>query len=328
MDWTPTEMQTAIKGLAAQILQDDPTNWDALVDADLLGVEDLLDQVTLLIEVGKTGARVPVLETLMLAWPLSRDGAEGVLTGALLEEGSRDLARPTTQVSDGRLHGSKVCVPAVDRASRLVLTAGDGIYVVDRTEITVEPQVGTNDDPLGRVVLDGCPGERLAGLDLVPAWRQRVDLGIAAVQYGLAKTAVRLTAAYVRERKQFGRAIGTFQAVSQRAADAWIDLQALEVVLLQAAWRVQEGLEAERQVRIARWWAAEATHRIVAAAQHLHGGFGFDRDYPLHRYFLTAKQLEFVLGGANAQLHALGELVARDGGIGAAPVAQQVGGQA
>jgi alkylation response protein AidB-like acyl-CoA dehydrogenase len=188
--------------------------------------------------------------------------------------------------------------------------------------------VGTNDDPLGRVVLDGCPGERLAGLDLVPAWRQRVDLGIAAVQYGLAKTAVRLTAAYVRERKQFGRAIGTFQAVSQRAADAWIDLQALEVVLLQAAWRVQEGLEAERQVRIARWWAAEATHRIVAAAQHLHGGFGFDRDYPLHRYFLTAKQLEFVLGGANAQLHALGELVARDGGIGAAPVAQQVGGQA
>ena len=56
--------------------------------------------------------------------------------------------------------------------------------------------------------------------------------------------------------------------------------------------------------------AAEGSHRVLAAAQHLHGGMGFDKDYALHRYFLTAKAWEFVGGGASAQLQRLGDLLA------------------
>ena len=70
-----------------------------------------------------------------------------------------------------------------------------------------------------------------------------------------------------------------------------------------------EGRPHAQALAVAKFWAADAGARIVAAAQHVHGGMGFDRDYPLHRYFLTSKHLEFTLGGAESQLAALGDLV-------------------
>ena len=141
-------------------------------------------------------------------------------------------------------------------------------------------------------------------------WLARVDVGLCALLLGLSKQALRMTARYVAERQQFGKPIGTFQAVGQRAADAWIDTQAMEVTLWSAACQVSEGQDAERALRIARYTASEGSHRVVAAAQHLHGGMGYDLDYPLARYFLTAKQWEHVLGGSGAQLEALGAWLA------------------
>lgn len=325
MDWNPTEMQEAIAELAGQILRDDPASWDALVEAELLGVEDWLDACALLVEVGASGAHVPALETLALGWPLRSAGGErpegAVLTAALVEDDSRDPARPTTVARDGRLTGRKVAVPAIDRAHRVVLTAregeGVGVYAVDPRAAHVAPQVGTNHDALGILTLEDTPADRLGGAELLDPWMARVHTGVAALQLGLTRRAIALTASYVRERQQFGRAIGTFQAVSQRLADAWIDRQVMEVTLWQAAWRVQEGLPCAREVLVARVQAAEGSHRALAAAQHLHGGFGFDRDYPLHRYFLTSKLWEFILGGASAQLEALGDHVAAHGGLGA-----------
>jgi alkylation response protein AidB-like acyl-CoA dehydrogenase len=80
--------------------------------------------------------------------------------------------------------------------------------------------------------------------------------------------------------------------------------------MLQAAWRLSVDLPASREVAIAKYWAAVGGQRVVHAAQHLHGGMGVDRDYPLHRYFLRAKQLELFLGGATRQLQLLGRRMA------------------
>jgi alkylation response protein AidB-like acyl-CoA dehydrogenase len=74
---------------------------------------------------------------------------------------------------------------------------------------------------------------------------------------------------------------------------------------------LQAGLPAAREVAAAKYWAAEAGHRVVYAAQHLHGGIGFDLDYPLHRYYLWSKQIELTLGSAPIQLEALGAELAR-----------------
>jgi alkylation response protein AidB-like acyl-CoA dehydrogenase len=104
--------------------------------------------------------------------------------------------------------------------------------------------------------------------------------------------------------------IGTFQAVQQRAGDGYIDLAAIRSTFWQAAWRTANGETASREIAIAAFWAADGGHRIVSAAQHIHGGMGFDRDYPLHRNYLQFKQCEFALGGASALLAELGDLIA------------------
>ncbi|MCB9683216.1 MAG: acyl-CoA dehydrogenase [Alphaproteobacteria bacterium] len=312
MDWNPTELQAAVRELATQVLTEAPDAWAGLVDAELLTVDGVLEQTELLVCAGLAGAPVPVFETVALGGPLRAAGfgeAGDVLTGAVVEDGRTDLRRARTRY-DGGLHGTKVCVPALDRATWVAVAADDGVYAVRVSDARWQPQHGTNDDVLGVLTLDGTPAERLGGTELLEAWRVGIHLGVSALHLGLARGALGMTAAYVRERKQFGRPIGTFQAVSQRIADAWIDVSAMEVTLWQAAWRVSEGLPCERELLIARYHAAEGSHRVLAAAQHLHGGFGFDRDYPLHRYFLTSKLWEFLLGGASSRLEELGDHLA------------------
>ena len=127
---------------------------------------------------------------------------------------------------------------------------------------------------------------------------------------GAAATALDLTSTYVKERKQFGRAIGTFQAVSQRAADTYINKEAIKLTSWQAAWRLDTGRPAATQVATAKYWAAQGGQDVVLAAHHLHGGVGVDRDYPLYRYFLLAKQMELDLGSETPTLMHLGALIA------------------
>ena len=102
------------------------------------------------------------------------------------------------------------------------------------------------------------------------------------------------------------------KAVGQRAADAYIDTEAVRLTAWQAAWRLHEGLPATEQVAIAKFWAADGGQRVVHAAQHLHGGMGVDRDYPLHRYYLWAKWLQLALGGASQHLLKLGQILANE----------------
>jgi alkylation response protein AidB-like acyl-CoA dehydrogenase len=141
---------------------------------------------------------------------------------------------------------------------------------------------------------------------------ERATVACCAVVAGVCEEALRLTAEYTKTREQFGRPIASFQAVGQRAADAYIDTEAVRITALQAAWRLASGLPAAEEVAVAKFWAADAGQRVVHAAQHLHGGMGVDRDYPLHRYFLWAKQLELTLGGATEQLRHLGALLASE----------------
>jgi alkylation response protein AidB-like acyl-CoA dehydrogenase len=121
-----------------------------------------------------------------------------------------------------------------------------------------------------------------------------------------------MTASYTSARQQFERPIATFQAVSQRAADAFVDVESIRVATWQAAWRLATGVPADEAVMIAKFFAAEAGHRVVYAAQHLHGGMGFDVEYPLYRYYLLSKQIELTLGCASAHIAGLGRALAAE----------------
>jgi alkylation response protein AidB-like acyl-CoA dehydrogenase len=121
---------------------------------------------------------------------------------------------------------------------------------------------------------------------------------------------MRMAAAYTSEREQFGRPIGSFQAVQQRMADAFIDVEAIRWTTWHAVWLVGEGRSARREASIAKFWAAEAGMRVAATAQQVHGGIGIDISYPLFRYFLWAKHNELALGSASAHLAVLGNAYA------------------
>jgi 3-oxocholest-4-en-26-oyl-CoA dehydrogenase beta subunit len=139
---------------------------------------------------------------------------------------------------------------------------------------------------------------------------------VCAVQAGVLERALELTAEYARSREQFGRPIGSFQAVAQRLADAYIDVEAVGLTMWQAAWLLAAGRpgdpEVDAAVASAKFWAADAGHRVAHTAVHVHGGMGIDTSYPLHRYFAAAKRAEFTLGGATAQLRRLGDVLGRE----------------
>ncbi|WP_010540288.1 acyl-CoA dehydrogenase family protein [Dietzia alimentaria] len=154
------------------------------------------------------------------------------------------------------------------------------------------------------------------------ALRRRVHL--AAYQWGVLEAALERTAAYASTRHQFGRPIGSFQAVAARLADGLIDVDAVRLSTLRAAYELDAcsaqhagtatvTAAARSAVASAHFWACDAGHRVAHSAVHIHGGVGLDRSEPLHRYFLAAKASEFRLGGATRQLIDLGDVLATDG---------------
>jgi alkylation response protein AidB-like acyl-CoA dehydrogenase len=304
----------------------------------------ILEVCLVLEEAGRHLAPVPLLPTLVLGglpiaefgsaeqrarWLPTAASGEAVLTAALHETGSADPTRPRTRarrVADAwRLDGVKECVPAAHRAACILVPArtdgGVGVFLLDprAAGVKLERQETTNREPQGRLLLSDAPagdllGDVARGGSILEWIVERAQVALAALQLGVAEEALRRTAEYISNRKQFGRPIASFQGVALRAADGWIDLEAMRATLTQAAWRLSQGLPAAREVPTARWWACRGGQRIANTAQHLHGGIGADVDYPIHRYFLWAKQIEMTLGGGSEQLARLGALLARADG--------------
>ncbi|MGV0714220.1 acyl-CoA dehydrogenase family protein [Mycolicibacterium sp. XJ662] len=334
--------------LESDEVRHDAALWSEMASADLLGIAlpesvggtggGFLELGVLLSEVGYSVAPVPVYATLVLgADSLARHGdsdlqqrflpgvvnGSTVLTAALTEPGSSDPTTPrTTARADGggwRLTGIKELVPAAQLAAAIVVSAstddGAGLFVVETggDGVDVTSVETTNGEPFADVALNDACGWRLteyADTDIVGALYTRALVGLCAMQIGVAERALKLAAAYTSEREQFGRPIGSFQAVQQRLADAFIDTEAIRWTTWHAAWLIAEGRPAAREAAIAKFWAAEAGARVTASAQQVHGGMGIDVTYPLSRYFLWAKQIELALGSASQQLARLGSTYA------------------
>lgn len=224
------------------------------------------------------------------------------------------------------LNGVKTCVPLADRAARLLVPALlDGetptVFLLDPAAdgVTLDPQRSTTGRPEFQVTLRGV---RRTSADVVGGLRgagacvrmleQHHDLGVAALQLGILEQAMRLTARYTSERKQFGQPIATFQGVAMRAADAFIDVASLRTSLWFAAWRLANGEDASEDLDVALVWACEGGARVMWSAQHLHGGIGVDKDYPLPQYTTWAKANELAVGGSARRIARLG---ARLGGL-------------
>jgi len=303
----------------------------------------LLAQCCVLTELGRAVAPVPYLASIVLgASALARFGTPGqqqqaaaagrgeiILTAALAEEDGDDPRAPSVTaepVAGGwRLSGVKTTVFAASQAGLMLVPAATPpdvtVFCVDPAGdgVTVAPQRITG-GTAGRVVLDGAPvpagrvlGSPGTGREITGWLLSHATVALCAQQLGVVARALEMTAEYARNRVQFGKPIGGFQAVAQRLADGYIDVEAVRLTMWQAAWQLAAGQPSETAIATAKFWAADAGHRVAHTAVHVHGGVGIDLDYPLHRYFLAAKQNEFALGGATAQLRRIGAALASAG---------------
>lgn len=346
MDFSLTSDQNELRSLTRQILVDTCTTehlksvaatdsatdlalWRTLADAGLVGIGlpeavgggglGITEVAIVLEEIGRVAAPVPAFAVLALAAPslvgkpeLLRGVASGeVIVTAAIHEPVGDVYSPTTKVVDGRLSGTKVCVPHGLLASRFVVTASDGVYVVEADDpgVTVTRQDTTSGIPDALVEFAGAKASCVGGPAAVVELLDRGAAGACVMVAGACDAALRLTAEYAKSRHQFDKAIATFQAVSQRAGDAYIDTEAVRLTAWQAIWRLATGRPATEAVMSAKFWAAEGGWRVMHASHHLHGGVGVDRDYPLHRFFLMHKQLELQLGSTQPSLARLGRLL-------------------
>ncbi len=326
--------QQRLKGVAAHESGTDLVLWQALAAAGLVAIGlptaaggggyGWLETAIVLSEVGRVAAPVPGLAVMAMAAPALAavhgqhpELLAGVVTGeqvvtAAVHEPVGDPWAPATTVTDGYLSGTKVCVAHGLLASRFVVTATDGMYVVESAAagVGIERQDTTSGVPDAMITFENAPAVRIGGITEMYALLQRAQSAACVMVAASCQTALALTAEYARSRHQFDRAIASFQAVSQRAGDAYIDTEAVRLTAWQAAWRLDRGMPCDEALLTAKFWAAEGGWRVLHAAHHVHGGVGVDRDYPLHRHFLHHKQLELQLGSATPSLQRLGAILA------------------
>jgi acyl-CoA dehydrogenase len=324
-----------LRALEAEGVTLDGELWGELATAGLIGIGlpeqygggglGFVEVGLLLTEAGRHTAKLPLLPTIATAQAIAEFGspelAADVLPGVcegqtILTAALATFPDSPLTAADGAISGAVSFVPAGMAADRiLVIVDGSGAFLIDPSASGVhrEPQLAADGSVEARLTLEAVRSlARLDGdaADIREWLRLRTTAGLCALAAGITEVALDMTTAYARERQQFGKPIASFQAVAQRVADGFIDVKAIRLTALSACWRVASGLPSAEQVAVAKFWAADGGRRVLHAAQHIHGGIGVDRDYPLHRYFLAFTQCELTLGGASEQLLRLGDELA------------------
>ncbi|SIL24125.1 Probable acyl-CoA dehydrogenase [Mycobacteroides abscessus subsp. abscessus] len=336
MDFSLTEAQTDLAGLTRTIAstistperqkeldkQDsrfDRQLWTKLAEADILSTAapesvggagfGVLEQSSILVELGRELAAVPYLESVVLAagalaafgseamrndWAAPAVAGKKVLTIALEGEPGEGPVAARTEGTGYVLTGNRVLVPFGVEADAYLVPAetetGTAVFLVSADDAGVTQQAlhTTGKDSSAELILSEVPvpaERKVGGAEVVEWLRLRESLGHSAYQLGVLERALELTADY-------------------------IDVKGLRLTLWQAAWRVSEDLPSDVDVATAKFWAADAGHRVAHTAVHVHGGVGIDEDHPVHRYFLAAKRGEFASGSATEQLRRIGRELA------------------
>jgi len=316
--------------------------WVELADADLLGVGiplelgglgmGMTEMALVLREHGRSAALLPLWSTFIAGNAIASLGSPelqgtwlpAIASGeAILSVALESHASAVDAIDDGdvlRVTGAQGAVPFWGVADAVLIPAftDEGtvaVCIVDPTSSGVAAQVSetTNRELHATLTLDSVEVPKANVLDGrgLPTMLARAQVATSAIVLGAANEALHCTAVHTNQREQFGRTLSSLQAVSQRAADALIDLQCMDATL----WRAASNLDAaadylelpdDPSVAVAKWWAATGGGRVVAAAQHLHGAAAADLANPTYRHFLTVKQLQNALGGARQHQAAIG----------------------
>ncbi|OMC18766.1 acyl-CoA dehydrogenase family protein [Mycobacterium colombiense] len=280
-------------------------------------------------EIGRAVAPVPFLSSAVLATiALLRAGdtenipalAQGALTAALVVPLPTAPGDPITCVSGGAdgLSGSVTSVAGADAADVLVVPVagreGLELHTVarDAAGVQISPALALDmTRPLAAVSFSGSPSSRVGAGDqpATEAIRTAAAL-LASEQLGVAQWCFETTLQYVRERRQFGRTIGSYQAIKHRLADLWFEVGAATAAARYAADTCAAGSpDADAAAAIAQAYCSDVAVHAAEECVQLHGGIGMTWEYPAHLYLKRAKSDQLAFGTAYRHRSRLAELV-------------------
>ncbi len=293
-----------------------------------------LDQTVLLEEMGKNCAQSPYLATVILgAFPIYDFGSEEqrqrylpevisgnlILTLAVVEESGdfKDTSIETTAISAQErwiINGTKLFVPFAHVANYILCAAKTNsdpdpsnrltLFIVDKNDpgvsctvmnsIAGKPcEVIFKDVKVGK---ENIIGELNKGSLYLKSIINRADVAICSEMSGLGQQVLDMTVQYAKDRKQFGKSIGSFQIIQHYAADMFIDLDGMKLNTYKAAWKLSEGLPYDEDIAMAKAWAIQAAEKIIGSAHQIHGAIGSTIEYDLHYYTRRLKAHSLTFG--------------------------------
>ncbi|MFC4060558.1 acyl-CoA dehydrogenase family protein [Planomonospora corallina] len=276
-------------------------------------------------ELGRAVAPVPFLTSAVLATRallgtgetgLLQELAAGDVTAALVVPLAASPYRPlpgaVTAGADGTLRGRVRGVAGADVADVLLVPVGSELHLVEagETRIEVLPSLDLT-RPVATVTFDGAPARAAGPFDARAVLAFGAGL-LASEQLGTAQWCLDATLAYIRERHQFARPIGSFQAIKHRMADLWLDVVRARAAARNAADRLAEEPASDEAVlaaAVAGSWCSEVALHVAEESVQLHGGIGMTWEHPVHLYLKRAKAGQVALGAPGAHRDALAALM-------------------
>lgn len=296
--------------------------WARLADLGLTGlvIDDKhggadaghVELCVVLEELGRALTPVPYVASAALAATAGAnlDGADDVLERiaggtAVVTVATAETAHGVPRAArDGdawRLDGTADVVPDGQFADQVIVGTDAGFFLVDAGDIAVTPLVST--DPtrgFARLAFSSAPVRALGCADPAAVRRRIADVGalaLAAEQVGGMAACVETTVDYAKVRMQFGRPIGSFQAVKHACADMYAEAEQGSAALRYAAWAADEEPESfPAAASLAKAACSDAYADIAAQTIQLHGGIGFTWEHDAHLYFKRARSTRALFG--------------------------------
>ena len=323
--------------------------WMGLITAEEYGGTGMsfLDLCVLLEEFGRALVPGPYIGTVLTAGFVEAIGTDAqkqeicpkvaagdlVMTFALTEPSARFDSEgvEATYEADGDgyvLNGTKLFIPDAHVADTILVAArkpgssgdegvslflvpgnADGVGSTVLKTIAADKQCEVKLENV-RVGADALLGEEGNAWPMVEIAKRYWTVAYCAYLVGLAQRDFEISVDYAKERIQFGRPIGSFQAIQHKAADMVTDVDGSRFIMYRAAWAVTEGeADADLQVSMAKAWCSDATRRVVAHGQQIHGGIGFTKEYIIQLYFRRQKMAELMWGDADHHREKVAELL-------------------
>ncbi|MBA2257073.1 MAG: acyl-CoA/acyl-ACP dehydrogenase [Thermoleophilaceae bacterium] len=330
--WCPP---ARVRQIAADPLGHDPELWRAMASLGWAGLPiadthggsggGVLELAVLCEALGRGPVPSPIVVSTTLAalpiawaghdeqrdtWLPALSSGEAIGSLALVEPGGHDEWDEPGLHGGPALRGTKLLVPWAGTADVLLVDTVDGLHLVElrRGGTTSERHDDLGADPLFVVELCDAPAEPLGAGGReghVPVLRRALDCA-AVVQLayvvGAAERALEMTVQHACDRHQFGRPIGSFQAVAHRCVDMRTDLDACRYLAYRAAWALDRGGPADLEVAAAKAYGNESLRRILVHAHQVHGAIGFSTEHDLHLFTRCAKSFELSYGSTTRHL--------------------------